>query len=190
MATVCSPSKAMRAEAAAAVASPVGAQPPQYAETETYSRSILGPVMFELSELRVEGTADLPVPPTYVAPGQSPYIIAADEEFVSSVKIVFNRTPLSSLLMCLGTQISMNFHFEGQGRKATEIDLLAEITTQKDVYEYEVKLSEVPKKAGLTPGLYVVSATAEIGPAEHECSQFILGYGYIAGTLLQVYKEV
>ena len=42
----------------------------------------------------------------------------------------------------------------------------------------------------MDPGLYVVSATSEVGPAQHKCSQFILGYGYIADVLLQVYQAV
>jgi hypothetical protein len=159
----------------------------QFAASETYSKNILGPVQFELSNLRVEGTAGDPIPPEFVAPGQSPYIIASDEVFNSSVNIKFNKTPLSALLMCLGTKITINFHFEGQGAAATEVDLAATITTQKDEYEYEVKLASLPLKAGMTPGLYIVSATAEIGPAEHKCSQYVMGYGYIAKVLLQVY---
>jgi hypothetical protein len=166
----------------------VGPQPKhQLSATETYSKNILGPVQFELYGLRVEGTAGDPIPPEFVAPGQSPYIIASDEVFNASVNIKFNKTPLSSLLMCLGTKITMNFHFEGQGGAATEVDLAATITTQKDEYEYEVKLSSLPIKAGMTPGLYIVSATAEVGPAEHKCSQYVMGYGYIAKVLLQVY---
>ena len=44
-----------------------------------------------------------------------------------------------------------------------------------------------PDSIGLTPGLYAVAAIAQVGPVKHECSQPILGYGYLAGALLQVY---
>lgn len=154
-------------------------------DSETYSRSILGPVAFTLSDLKVEGTSGQPA-----APDQSPYIIAEDEVFNASVKVTFNKTPLSSLLMCLGTKVTINFHFEGQGRKAPELDTAEGIITEKGKFEYTVKLTSIPSREGLKPGLYEVSATAEIGPVQHECSQFILGYGYISDVRLQVYPAV
>jgi len=175
---------------AAMMAASADAQPDLYTDTETYSRNILGPVWFKLSDLSVRGTAGLPTPPEFVAPSQSPYIIAEDEKFVASLNIEFNKSPLSALLMCLGSTVTVNFHFEGQGRKATEFDLSASIVTEKDKYNYVVKLPGIPDEEGMTPGLYEVSATVEVGPAEHKCSQFVLGYGYISEVLLQVYPAV
>ena len=166
------------------------AQRDQVAATETYSRNILGPVYFTLSDLKVNGTAGEPALPDFVAPGQSPYIVAEDEGVVASAKITFNKSPLSALLMCLETKITMSFHFEGQGRIADEVDQDITIYTQKDTYEYTLALPGTARKWGMDPGLYVVSATAEVGPAQHKCSQFILGYGYIADVLLQVYQSV
>lgn len=166
------------------------AQPPQYTDTETYSRNILGPVWFKLSKLSVLGTAGLPVPPVVVAPDQSDYIIAADEKFVASLKIDFNKSPLSALLMCLGTIVTVNWHFEGQGRKASEFDLSTSFETTKGQFSYVASLEAIPEEVRMNPGLYEVSATVEVGPAKHECSQFVLGYGYISEVLLQVYPSV
>jgi len=177
----------MTSLSAPAIANP---QREQVSATETYSRNILGPTFFTLSNLKVEGTAGEPLPPNFVAPEQSPYIVAEDELFVASVKVTFNKSPLTSLLMCLGTKITMRFHLEGQGRKADEVDEEASITTEKDKFEYIIKLPGMAKQWDMDPGLYVVSATAEIGPVQHKCSQFILGYGYIADVLLQVYASV
>lgn len=159
-------------------------------DSETYSRHLLGPVSFKLTDLEVKGTADEPLPPTYVAPGQSPFIIADNEVFNSSIKISFNKTPLSSLLMCLGTKITVNFHFEGQGRKAPEFDLATSIVTLKDTFDYNVAIASIPAEEGMLPGLYVVSATVEVGPVQHACSQLVLGYGYISDVRLQVYAAV
>ncbi len=171
---------------AAAVSGP---QPDkQWGTTETYSKNILGPVFFTLSNLAVAGTAGDPLPPEYVAPGQSPYIIASDEAFIASVKVSFNSTPLAALLMCLGTKVTINFHFEGQGGVATEIDLSETIETEKDVFDYAINLKALPNKVGLAPGLYMISATAIVGPSSHKCSQKVLGYGYISKVLLQVYE--
>lgn len=166
------------------------AQRPQVSDSETYSRNILGPVFFTLSDLKVNGTAGEPLLPDFVAPAQSPYIVAEDEKVIASAKIAFNKSPLSALLMCLETKITMNFHFEGQGNIADEVDQAVTIYTQKDTYEYTLALPGTARKWGMDPGLYVVSATAEVGPAQHKCSQFILGYGYIADVLLQVYQSV
>jgi hypothetical protein len=174
----------------AMMAASTNAQPPQLADTETYSRNILGPVWFNLSQLSVLGTAGLPTPPEFVAPEQSAYIIAEDEKFVASLNIEFNKSPLSALLMCLGSTVTVNWHFEGQGRAATEFDLSASIVTEKDKYSYTVTLDGIPNEEGMTPGLYEVSATVEVGPAQHKCSQFVLGYGYISEVLLQVYPSV
>lgn len=166
------------------------AQPPQYSDTETYSRNILGPVWFHLSKLSVLGTAGLPIPPEFVAPDQSDYIIAADEKFVASLNIAFNKSPLSALLMCLGTVVTVNWHFEGQGRRANEFDLSTSFETTKGQFVYTASLEAIPEEVRMNPGLYEVSATVEVGPAKHECSQFVLGYGYISEVLLQVYPSV
>jgi hypothetical protein len=160
--------------------------PKQLTDTETYSKNILGPVAFVLSNLRVFGKAEAPVDKT-VAPDQSPYIIATNEEFCVSVDITFNESPLSALLMCLGTRITVDFAFEGLGGKTNEVDWAVTDLTQKDEFEYTLTYKSTPDASGLTPGLYVIAAVASIGPVENECSQHILGYGYIAKQLLQVY---
>jgi hypothetical protein len=158
----------------------------QFTDTETYSKNILGPVYFELSNLRVFGKAGLPEDKT-VAPEQSPYIVATNEEFCVSVDITFNESPLSALLMCLGTRMTVDFAFEGLGGRATEIDWAVTDLTQKDDFSYTLTYKATPDAAQLVPGLYAIAAVASIGPVENECSQHILGYGYIAKQLLQVY---
>lgn len=162
-----------------AVATP---QPPKYADTETYSDNILGPVAFRMSNLRVTGSNIRPA-----APGQSPYIIASDEQFSISVDIEFNKTPLTTLLMCLKTKVKVDFAFEGYGKSAAEIDLMAAIATTKGQYKYTVRLDAIPSRVGLTPGLYSIAAVADIGPVENECSACVFGHGYIERVLLEVY---
>ncbi|MEM7064383.1 MAG: hypothetical protein AAF572_14610 [Cyanobacteria bacterium P01_B01_bin.77] len=159
----------------------------EYSATETYSKNILGPAFFEMSGLNIAGTAGIPLPPHQVAPSQSPYIVADNEEFSVSLTVKFNKSPLTSLLMCLGTEVHVHFAFEGIGGKASEEDIEVIICTKKDMYEYEVKWTGTPEDADLTPGLYGVAAVAQVGPVKHECSQPIIGYGYLAGKLLQVY---
>ncbi|WP_225886976.1 hypothetical protein [Nodosilinea nodulosa] len=164
-----------------------GPQPKkQFTDTETYSKNILGPVYFHLSNLRVYGKAGLPVDQT-VAPGQSPYIIATNEEFCVSVDIEFNQSPLTALLMCLGTRMTVDFAFEGLGGRATEIEWAVTDLTKKDEFNYTLTYKATPDAAQLVPGLYAIAAVASIGPVENECSQHVLGYGYIAQQLLQVY---
>jgi len=157
-------------------------QPPQFSDTETYSADMLGPVWFCLSNLRVGGTNANPA-----APAQSKYIIAADETYSISVDVKFNKTPLTSLLMCLGTLVTIDFAFEGFGKNATEVDLTKTIKTQRGVYEYTVTYTGVPNADGLTEGLYEIAAVADIGPVENECKTPIFGHGYIAAVLLEVY---
>jgi hypothetical protein len=165
-----------------------GAQPTkQWSATETYSKNILGPVFFEMGHLRVAGTAGEPLPPEQVAPEQSPYIIAADEQFSVSLDLRFNKSPLTELLMCLGTEVKISFAFEGVGGRATEVDLDASLVTEKDKYEYTITYTGTPNTDGLAPGFYAIAAVATVGPAKHKCSQHIFGYGYIAKALLQVY---
>jgi hypothetical protein len=155
----------------------------QYTETETYSKNILGPVFFEMSDLVIGGTSTVPA-----APSQSPYIIASDETFSISVKVKFNKSPLTSLLLCLGTIVKVNFAFEGVGGLAAEVDLPVQITTVKDHYEYTVTFTGTPSSAGLTPGFYAAAGVATILPGNHPCNPGSpYGYGYIAGVLAQVY---
>lgn len=158
----------------------------QLSDTEAYSKNILGPVSFALSNLRAFGKAEEPEEKT-VAPGQSPYIVAANEEFCVSVDITFNDSPLTALLMCLGTRMTVDFAFEGLGGKTTEIDWAVTDVTVKDMFTYTLTYKSTPEASGLTPGLYAIAGVAAIGPVENECSQHVLGYGYIAKQLLQVY---
>ena len=162
----------------------VGPQPPkQIADTETYSENILGPVYFKLSNLRVKGTNAAPA-----ALKQSPYIIASNEQFDASVDIEFSDNPLTRLLLCLGTQIHVDFAFEGVGGEAAEVDLKAWKVTKKNKFEYTVTFTGTPAQSGLTPGFYAIAGVVSIGPADHPCAQFVMGYGYIAGAFLQVYE--
>jgi len=155
-------------------------------ETETYSKNILGPVEFTLKNLRVEGLAgDEPKPP---APDQSPRIIASDEAFEASVDIEFNNTPLTQLLLCLGTRVTICFSFEGVGAKAIEVDLEESVVTQKGQRKLTLTWSGTPDEAGLTSGFYAIAAVATIGPVEHPCApKCAYGFGYIAKALMQVY---
>ncbi|NEQ54668.1 MAG: hypothetical protein F6K11_31820 [Leptolyngbya sp. SIO3F4] len=156
-------------------------------DTELYSKNILGPAYFEMSDLTVAGTSDATKIGFEVAPANSPYIVADSEEFSVGLTIKFNKSPLTSLLMCLGTEVHVRFSFEGIGGAAAEEDVEVVITTSKDNYVYEIKWNGTPNGAQLTPGLYGVAAVAQVGPVKHECSQPIIGYGYLAGRLLQVY---
>ena len=159
----------------------------QFSVTETYSKNILGPAMFTMSDLTIAGTSDDTKSGLTPAPANSPYIIADSEEFSVSLKVTFNKSPLTSLLMCLGTEVHVRFAFEGIGGKAAEKDVEVVITTVKGTYEYALKWTGTPEEAQLTPGLYGVAAVAQVGPVKHECSQPIIGYGYLAGKLLQIY---
>ncbi len=174
------------AAAANAVKSAIagGSQPEiQYRDSETYSENVLGPINFTLSNLRIGGTSTAPA-----SPSNSPYIIAADETFAISVDVSFNKTPLSSLLMCLGTKIDIDFAFEGYGKAATEVDLSAEIVTVKGQYDYTVTFIGKPNEVGLTSGLYQIAAVANIGPVVgSECKTPVFGHGYIQEVLLEVY---
>jgi hypothetical protein len=84
--------------------------------------------------------------------------------------------------------MSVCFSFEGVGAKAVEIDLEDMQQTSKDVFKYTLKWYGTPEMAGLTAGFYGIAAVATIGPVQHECApKCAMGYGYIAGLLLQVY---
>ncbi|MEM8613719.1 MAG: hypothetical protein AAGF93_16970 [Cyanobacteria bacterium P01_H01_bin.105] len=159
----------------------------QFFGSETYSKNIIGPAFFSMSDLTIAGTSDDTKAGLTPAPANSPYIVADSEEFSVSLKVSFNKSPLTSLLMCLGTEVHVRFAFEGIGGAASEEDVEVVITTIKDSYEYELKWTGTPNEAMLTPGLYGVAAVAQVGPVKHDCSQPIIGYGYLAGKLLQVY---
>ncbi|MEO1623473.1 MAG: hypothetical protein AAFU53_20905 [Cyanobacteria bacterium J06632_3] len=154
---------------------------------ETRATSVLGPVSFDLRDLKVEGAGNPVVPPTLLAPSDSPLIVASDESFTMSLSIDFNNSPLTKLLLCLGTKMTVCFSLEGMGRKTRELDLEVVEITQKGEYSYQLALTSTPEQAGMTPGLYVVSAVVAVGPSEHPCANDVYGYGYIAGSLLQVY---
>ncbi|MEO0409028.1 MAG: hypothetical protein AAF289_16920 [Cyanobacteria bacterium P01_A01_bin.135] len=155
-------------------------------ETETYSKNILGPVEFTLMNLRVKGLAD--DEPKEPAPEQSPRIVASDEEFEISVDVEFNNTPLTQLLLCLGTRVSICFSFEGVGAKALEVDLEESVITEKGQRQLTLTWKGTPDSAGLTAGFYAIAAVATIGPVEHPCApKCAYGFGYIAKALMQVY---
>ncbi|MEL7501160.1 MAG: hypothetical protein AAFN18_01680 [Cyanobacteria bacterium J06554_6] len=154
---------------------------------ETRSTNILGPVSFSLSDLKVAGEGSPLLPPGFVAPNDSPLIVASDEKFTISVQIDFNNSPLTKLLLCLGTKMTVCFSLEGMGQKAKELDFEVMEVTQKGDYSYALTFTSTPEAENVTPGLYVITAIAAIGPSEHPCANDVYGYGYIAGTLLQVY---
>ena len=149
---------------------------------ETKSFNVIGPASFMLSDLRVEG-----VDITTLAPSNSPYIIGMDEGFLLSVQVSFDHSALTTLLMCLGTSVKIDFAVEGFGKGAVETDLETTITTMQGVFDYVVKFPGTPRMAGLTPGFYEVAGVATIGPVTHQCGQLVLGYGYIGEFRFQVF---
>lgn len=163
------------------------AQPPLYTASETKSTNILGPTYFELCDLRVAGTAGQPALPMQIAPAQSPYIVASNEQFSVSVDIKYNNTPLTRLLLCLGLEMEVHFAFEGIGGKAAETDVAVTEVTQKDEFTYTVTWTGTPDALKLTKGLYGIAAIVSISPADHPCSQEVIGYGYVAARLMQVF---
>jgi hypothetical protein len=165
-------------------------QPPQFGATETWSENILGPVAFYLYDLQITASTASPSLPLQVSPSNSPYIIATNEAFSLSVKIKFNDSPLTKLLLCLGTKIQVDFCAEGCGNKASETDLYATVTTQKDVFDYTLTYTGTPNGSGLTEGFYAIAAVAKVGPSSHPCANFLFGAGYLAGVFLQVYPAI
>ncbi len=159
----------------------------QFSATETESTKPLGPVAFKLSNLKVEGQAEDPMLPTQIAPIQSEFIVSEDEPVRFSVDASFNNKPLTRLLLCLGLNIDINFALEGVGGLTVETDVKATAVTRKGEFSYTIEVEVTPKELGLTPGVYAIAAVASIGPADTPCSQEVIGYGYIAGQLLQVY---
>lgn len=159
----------------------------EYRSSETYSRNILGPVEFELCDLHVIASTADPEAPDNVAEANKAQIVERDEDFALRVKVVFNKTPLTRLLLCLGVDINITFCAEGFGGKATEVDLLATAKTVKDQYEYYVDWVGTPKRDGMTTGFYGIAAIANIEMSDHPCAPCLLGAGYVAGVLMQVY---
>ena len=162
-------------------------QPGTYSASETTSTNILGPSYFTLKDIRVAGQAGEPQLPTQIAPGQSPFIVASNEDVKVSVDVEFNDTPLTRLLLCLGLKIEVHFAFEGIGGKAAETDVSVMLETVKGQKHYTLTWSGTPDSIKLGKGLYGIGAIASISPADHPCSQEVIGYGYIAARLLQVY---
>lgn len=165
-------------------------QPPlEYRATEAYSENILGPVRFWLYDLQILASVANPDEPVQVSPANKPQIIEQDESFILRVKIHFSDTPLTRLLLCLGTKITINFCAEGCGGQATEVDLSTTVTTKKDEFDYIIDWSGTPSSGGMTPGFYAIAAVANIGPVNHKCADtLLLGAGYAAAALLQVYS--
>lgn len=152
--------------------------------SETRSRTIVGPVTFSLKNLSVRGLGTKPADPS-----NSPFIIAEDEEYEVSVDVLFNKTPLTELLMCLGTRIVIDFGLEGYGKNAPEVDVQATRVTVKDQYSYSLVHRAVARRDGLKPGLYEIGAVATVGPVENKCTTKIWGHGYIKEVLLEVYAS-
>ncbi|MGF1569521.1 MAG: hypothetical protein ACFCVD_15875 [Nodosilinea sp.] len=165
----------------------VVAQPPLLADTELKSTNILGPTFFDLCDLRIEASTAQPPEPMFIAPSNSPYIVAANETFSVSVDVKFNNTPLTRLLLCLGMKVEISFAFEGIGGSAGETDASEYVVTVKDDFEYTITWTGTADSLSLNKGLYGVAAVASISPYDHPCSQDVMGYGYIAARLLQVY---
>ncbi|MEB3179703.1 MAG: hypothetical protein VKL59_11805 [Nostocaceae cyanobacterium] len=161
----------------------VPGQPDELTLSETYSKNVMGPVIFELYDLNVAGASADPA-----APAQSQYIVATNESYTTSLKIKFNDTPLTKLLLCLGVKINVTFSFEGIGAGATEKDFTTSITTTSNVFDYVASYTGTPDADGLTPGFYEITGVVTIGPGAHACAQFLFGAGYISKVLLQVYK--
>lgn len=167
---------------------PVGDQGPQYMATETYSEHILGSSSFKMYYLYARGLAGNPPFPWEVKPGQSPYIIGENEPLELGVIVSFDRSPLTQLLMCLGTDINISFAFEGFGKGAVETEVDVKVTSIEGQFKYLIRYTGTPKQIGLTPGYYELAATATIGPMTHRCGQLIFGYGYIGEVRFQVYE--
>ncbi len=159
----------------------------EYTSSETYSRNILGPVEFDLCNLRVTSSVAEPALPSNVAGSNKAQIVENGEVFKLTTTIRFNHTPLTKLLLCLGIDVNINFCIEGCGGNATEVDVSSSITTVKGEHEYEIEWVGTPKVAGMTPGFYAIAAVANIEMTDHPCAPCLLGAGYVAGVLMQVY---
>src|SRR3712207_7334561 len=69
-------------------------RPTQQASSETYSRNILGPSFFELSELNVVGSSVAPADPN-----QSQYIVASKDR--KSTRLNSSHANISYAVFCL-----------------------------------------------------------------------------------------
>ena len=154
-------------------------------DTETYSREVLGEAYFEMFRLTAIGLRG-DIVPWGPAPSQSPHIVDSDETMRVGTIIRFNRSPLTALLLCLGIDICVNFHFEGLGGAAKETDFKVKVKSTEGQFVYWVGTQIKPEDLELNSGYYLVSATAEIGPVTHKCGQYVFGYGYIGERRLQV----
>lgn len=165
----------------------------QYSATETYSKHILGASSFQMYYLYAKGWGGKVPYPWEVQPNTpgttgSPYIINLNEPMEIGVCLEFDHSPLTELLMCLGTDVNIDFAFEGFGKAAVETDVDVTVTTMKDRFRYLIKYVGTPKQLGLTAGYYELAATATIGPSAHACGNYIFGYGYIGEVRFQVYQ--
>ncbi|MEM6251656.1 MAG: hypothetical protein AAF821_01930 [Cyanobacteria bacterium P01_D01_bin.156] len=154
---------------------------------ETYSHNILGPVEFDLYHLQVSASVAEPALPYQVAPANKAQIVEKEEVFKLKTKVRFNNTPLTRLLLCLGIDVKVNFCIEGCGGNATEVDVTSSITTEKDKFEYEIAWAGTAQVAGMTPGFYAIAAVANVEMSDHPCAPALLGAGYVAGIVMQVY---
>ena len=154
----------------------------QLSETEACSKNILGPAYFEISELAiiVDGSTGANLAP------DSPRCVHGEDKFSISLKLEFNKSPLTSFLIELDTEIHLRFVLEDISDTSVEKELATMLTTLKDTYVYRLQWTGTAATARLSPGLYAVAAIAQIGPVNHGSSQPVVGYGYLAGKLLQV----
>ncbi len=165
-----------------------GQPPAQFGATEAYSKNILGPVFFTLCNLRFAGAGD--DTDKTVAPEQNQYIIAEDEEYTVSVDVEFSRSPLTSLLLCLGMKVEICFSFESIGGKGEDVDVTASIVTKKDQYTYTITHTGKPAADGFGNAFYAGAATATVNPPAHPCAPNCpFGFGYLATVLVQVYPS-
>lgn len=165
------------------------AQPSLFSASELKSTNILGPSYFDLCDLTVTGSAGDPALPMTIAPEQSPYIVATNEAFTVKVAVKFNSTPLTRLLLCLGLKMEVCFSFEGFGGQAGETDISVSKVTKKGEFEYEISWTGTANALNLGKGLYGIAAVVSVSPADHPCSQEVIGYGYVAARLLQIYPS-
>ncbi len=152
--------------------------------TEGYPRTFVCPLEFKLYDLQVNGTSK-----KAACPSNSPYIVAADEDFILSVIVEFTPSPLAKTLMCLGVPVTITFSLEGFGAQTAELDLKYDFTTTagKFVYKVELQTKAIDTNPIMTPGLYEIAAVAEIGGRIGNCPAPIWGHGYVQEALLEIY---
>jgi hypothetical protein len=152
--------------------------------TESFPHTFVCPLEFKLYDLQVNGTSK-----KAACPSNSPYIIAADEDFILSVIVEFTPSPLAQTLMCLGVPVTITFSLEGYGSRTAELDLDYSFKTYAGEYKYLVQLQTkaIDTNPIMTPGLYEIAAVAEIGGKIGNCPAPIWGHGYVEEALLEVY---